>query len=173
MTNVPHPPQDHDFEMPWEQDLKEQLEAEKHPHAASRQAAEAEGVAPLPEEEKELPPHREERRRDANQWTRIIGAISVAFWSLFVAVLFMVHAAKPDDDNLYARVFNYNMGRGGWDASLVGNAMALLVVGVILAMTGLGLSASRQHRRNDHLNRLMIAGLGLSFILGWVLMGIL
>lgn len=111
-----------------------------------------------------------DRRRKPDIVIRLVHMISLAGWTLVIISSFLTINAKPEQTNMFYKIFNVPV-RAYWNTTLLGDVFVLLIFLFVLSLVGILLNATRQRRKTDKLNKSLIfqafmAALGM--VLLWI-----
>lgn len=111
-----------------------------------------------------------DRRRKPDMVIRLVHMISLAGWTLVIISSFLTINAKPEQTNMFYKIFNVPV-RAYWNTTLLGDVFVLLIFLFVLSLVGILLNATRQRRKTDKLNKSLIFQAFMS-ALGMVLLWI-
>ena len=105
-----------------------------------------------------------ERRQKKDWVTRMVPFFSAVGWiAAFITILFL-DRAKPQQANLFTRIFNTPI-NNAWNASLLRIVLITLIAVFVVCVTGLLFNMSRHRRKGDRYNRSVLV-LGILSLCG-------
>ncbi len=109
----------------------------------------------MPEERRQI-----ERRKGPDFLVKWIRWTVISGWILIITALLVIAAAKPQDKNLFDRLFNSQV-RESWDSNLLFGAFVLLIILYLLCIIGFFFNLRRSKRKSDRISiSIILLGLG-------------
>ena len=96
-------------------------------------------------------------RRKRKDWVvRSVTIVAALGWILALTALLLIDRASPAQEDFITRFLNVSV-VSYWDTALLRGAFAAIIASFIICVVGLILNATRQRRKTDRYNKLLIA----------------
>ncbi|OGO77477.1 MAG: hypothetical protein A2Y23_00590 [Clostridiales bacterium GWB2_37_7] len=96
-----------------------------------------------------------DRRQKSDGIIKLVTFISTIGWILIIICAILVIYARPDQPNMFYKMFNVST-RDYWNYSLLNIMFILLIFLFVLSLIGIMMNAMRQRRKTDKINKSLI-----------------
>jgi len=101
-------------------------------------------------------PGKHNERRKKQDWiVRSVTLITILGWICALVALLLIDRASPSHENLFTRFLNVNVA-SYWNSTLLRGAFIAILASFLVSVIGFIFNASRQRRKTDRYNKLLI-----------------